>query len=81
MVKINALKNDIAHKSDTENQEEEEFLSTKNFDVVCVLDDRPDVLNKLNKRARRGNVLFICGNARGLFGHMFVDLANYQFIV
>jgi hypothetical protein len=80
MVKINALQSEIENENEVEDKGDE-FLSAKNFDVVCVLDDRPRVLDKLNKRARRGNVLFVCGSTRGLFGHMFVDLADYQFIV
>ena len=74
MVKVVADKGTIDEKN-------EAYFSKENFDLVCALIDDIGHLTKINEICRKNNVLFLCGVVTGLYGYMFVDFNDYQFIV
>jgi hypothetical protein len=73
MVKIFADKSKLEDK-------DESFFSKANFDLVCALLDDRVQLERINNYCRINNVLFISGHVAGLYGYMFVDFNEYQFI-
>ena len=74
MVKIHADKDKIDEK-------DQEYFSNKNFDLVCALTNDYAELEKIDSFCRDNNVLFISGYVYGLYGYMFVDFKDFQFIV
>uniref|UniRef100_A0A2P2HZY8 SUMO-activating enzyme subunit 1 n=2 Tax=Hirondellea gigas TaxID=1518452 RepID=A0A2P2HZY8_9CRUS len=72
MVQVTALTEDLATQPDT-------FFST--FDVVVITrcSDK-DLLIKINDVCRSNNSLFYAGGVHGLFGYMFADLNQHNYI-
>lgn len=62
------------------NEKDQEYFSNKNFDLVCVLANDLAQLERINNMCRANNVLFISGYVYGLYGYMFVDFNDFQFI-
>lgn len=74
MVKIQADKSKLDEK-------DKEFFSEKNFDIVCALTNDIDELVKINSFCRNGQIMFLSGYVFGLYGYMFIDLNEFQYIV
>ena len=74
MVKIQADKSKLEDK-------DQEFYSDKNFDIVCTLTNNNEHLEKVNAFCRNGHVMFLSGFVYGLYGYMFVDFNEFQYIV
>jgi molybdopterin/thiamine biosynthesis adenylyltransferase len=74
MVKVYADKDSLQQKN-------AEYFSDKNFDVVCMLSDDLQEIQRVDSLCRSNNVLFLSGFVFGLYGFMFVDFNSYQFIV
>ncbi len=74
MVKIQADKSKLDEK-------DQEFFSEKNFDIVCALTNDIDELVKINSFCRNGHIMFLSGYVFGLYGYMFIDLNEFQYIV
>ena len=74
MVKIQADNGKVEDK-------DQEFFSDKNFDIVCALTNNNEHLKRVNSFCRNGNVMFLSGFVYGLFGYMFVDFSEFQYIV
>ena len=74
MVKIQADKSKLDEK-------DQEFFSEKNFDIVCALTNDIDELVKINSFCRNGQIMFLSGYVFGLYGYMFIDLNEFQYIV
>jgi hypothetical protein len=74
LVKVFADKERVEEKG-------EAFFSKDNFDLVCALTNDLGVLKRVNNYCRSNNVLFLSSYVYGLYGHMFVDFNEFQFIV
>lgn len=70
MVKLNAVKENIASKEDTYFQ---------NFDVVIVLEAPTRELVRINNACRLSGVKFFAGDVWGMFGYSFADLQEHSF--
>lgn len=57
------------------------FFSSENFDVVCMLSDDLDEMQRVNKLTRENKLLFIGGLVFGFHGYMFVDFDKFEYIV
>ncbi len=62
-------------------EKDQEFFSEKNFDIVCALTNDICDLERVNAFCRNGNVMFLSGYVFGLYGYMFIDLNEFQYIV
>ena len=73
MVKVGADNGKLEEK-------DEQYFCNKNFDLVCVLANDLAQLQRIDNMCRANNVLFISGYVYGLYGYMFVDFNDFQFI-
>jgi hypothetical protein len=74
MVKIMADNQSLEEKNSN-------FFNKSNFDLVCALIEDHDQLKRINSLCRNNNVLFLCGVVTGMYGYMFVDFNEFQYIV
>jgi ubiquitin-like 1-activating enzyme E1 A len=74
MVKIQADKARLADK-------DQEFFSAKNFDIICALINDCADLERIDLFCRETNVMFLSGYVCGLYGYMFVDFNEFNYIV
>lgn len=72
-VKVVADKSRLADK-------EASFFSESNFDLVCALIDNPDQIQTIDAYCRQGKVMFLNGVVKGMYGYMFVDFNEFQYI-
>jgi molybdopterin/thiamine biosynthesis adenylyltransferase len=73
LVKIVSEKGRIEDKDDS-------FFNRKNFDLVCALSNDLSQLERINALCRQNGILFLSSYVYGLYGYMFVDFNQYQFI-
>lgn len=62
-------------------QKDFQYFSDKNFDLVCMLSDNFDEVNRVDKICRENGIMFLSGYVFGLYGFMFVDFKTYKYIV
>lgn len=79
LLRLNPMVKVVADKEKVE-EKEASYFSKDNFDLVCALIDDRDILEKINSYCRNNNVLFLSGFVTGMYGHMFVDFNEFQYI-
>lgn len=79
LLRLNPMVKVVADKEKV-HEKEANYFSKDNFDLVCALIDDRDVLEKINGYCRNNNVLFLSGIVTGMYGHMFVDFNEFQYI-
>lgn len=71
MVEVTADSSNIADKAS-------EFFTQ--FDVVCVMRCRQQELIRINEICQQNKIMFFAGDVFGMFGYMFADLQEHQYI-
>ncbi|KAK8404679.1 hypothetical protein O3P69_007729 [Scylla paramamosain] len=71
MVQVTADSSNIVDKTT-------EFFTQ--FDVVCVTRCRQDELIRINDICRQNKIIFFAGDVFGMFGYMFADLQEHQYV-
>lgn len=79
LLRLNPLVKIVADKGKLE-EKDAAYFSKDNFDLVCALIDDREQLERINEFCRSKNVLFLCGVVTGMYGLMFVDFNEFQFI-
>jgi len=79
LLRLNPNVKVIADKSSLKDKEAS-FFSKDNFDLVCALIDSPDQVTTLDAYCRQGGVMFLNGVVKGMYGYMFVDFNEFQYI-
>lgn len=71
MVEVSADSSNIEDKTD-------EFFTQ--FDVVCVSRCQREQLIRINNICHQNKILFFAGDVFGMFGYMFIDLQEHQYV-
>lgn len=56
------------------------FFHKDNFDLVCAIIDDYEQLKRIDAICRDNGVLFLSGLVTGMYGYMFVDFNEFQYI-
>jgi len=79
LLRLNPMVKIVADKSKLE-EKDGSYFSKENFDLVCALIYDREQLERINAICRSNGVLFISGQVTGMYGHMFVDFNDFQYI-
>lgn len=79
LLRLNPMVKVVADKGKLE-EKDAAYFSKENFDLVCALIDDKDQLKRINEFCRTNKVLFLSGVVTGMYGYMFVDFNEFQFI-
>jgi hypothetical protein len=71
----------ISYDLETISSKPDEFFSSNNFDIICVLlNDDINQLIRINRLSRKNNFHFLYGYVFGIHGFMFSDLNKFKYI-
>lgn len=71
----------ISYDSETISSKPDEFFSSNNFDIICMLvNNSIDELIRINRLSRQNSFHFIYGCVFGIHGFMFNDLNKFKYI-
>lgn len=71
MVEVTADTSNVTDKTN-------EFFTQ--FDIVCVMRCRQQELIRINEICQQNKILFFAGDVFGMFGYMFADLQEHQYV-